>query len=62
MASQGSAPRVKLYKHRDFDQAVLHTAAQLAAEGLRAAIIEKDYYVTEALRIVAAAAGERMDP
>lgn len=60
MASQGAAPRVKLYQHPDFEQAVLRAAAHFAAEGLRAAIVEKDYYVTEALRIIAASAGDRV--
>lgn len=60
MASQGAAPRVKLYQHPDFEQAVLRAATHFAAEGLRAAIIEKDYYVTEALRIIAAVAGDRV--
>jgi len=60
MASQGASPRVKLYQHPDFEQAVLRAAAHFAADGLRAAIIEKDYFVTEALRIIAAEAGDRV--
>lgn len=47
---------MKLYEHPDFEQAVLQAAAHFHARGLRPAIIEKDYYVTEALRIIAARA------
>jgi predicted nucleotidyltransferase component of viral defense system len=45
---------VKLYEHRDFQQAILQAAEHFRGRGLRPAIIEKDYYVTEALRIIAA--------
>jgi predicted nucleotidyltransferase component of viral defense system len=45
---------VKLFEHRDFEQSILR-AEHFRARGLRPAIIEKDYYVTEALRIVASA-------
>lgn len=45
---------MKLFEHPDFDQSVLRAAEHFHARGLRPAIIEKDYYVTEALRIVAA--------
>jgi hypothetical protein len=44
---------VKLFEHPDFEQSILRTAEHFRARGLRPAIIEKDYYVTEALRIVA---------
>jgi hypothetical protein len=44
---------VKLFEHPDFEQSILRAAAHFRARGLRPAIIEKDYYVTEALRIVA---------
>jgi hypothetical protein len=50
---------VKLFEHADFDQAVIRAAAHFRPRGLREAIIEKDYYVTEALRIIAAAAGDK---
>jgi len=43
---------VKLFEHPDFEQAVLRAAEHFREQGLRAAIIEKDYYVTEALRII----------
>ncbi len=51
---------MKLYEHPDFEQAILRTAEHFRAKGLRPAIIEKDYYVTEALRIIAAAAGDKV--
>jgi hypothetical protein len=45
---------MKLFEHPDFEQAVLQAAEHFRGQGLRPAIIEKDYYVTEALRIIAA--------
>ena len=47
---------MKLFEHPDFDQAILRAAEHFKARGLRPAMIEKDYYVTEMLRIVAGAA------
>lgn len=44
---------MKLYEHRDFDQAILRAAEYFRGQGLRPDTIEKDYYVTEALRIIA---------
>lgn len=49
---------MKLFEHRDFEQAILQAAEHFRAQGLRPAIIEKDYYVTEALRVIASAAGD----
>jgi hypothetical protein len=46
---------VKLFEHPEFDQAILQAAEHFRGQGWRPAIIEKDYYVTEALRIIAAA-------
>jgi hypothetical protein len=46
---------MKLHQHAEFEQAILRAEEHFRARGLRAAIIEKDYYVTEALRLVAAA-------
>lgn len=46
---------MKLYEHPDFDQAIQRAVGHFPGRGLRPAIIEKDYYVTEALRIIAAA-------
>jgi Nucleotidyl transferase AbiEii toxin, Type IV TA system len=45
---------LKLFEHPDFAQAVLQAAEHYRGIGLRPAVIEKDYYVTEALRIIAA--------
>jgi hypothetical protein len=47
----GSAA-VKLFEHRDFEQAILRAAEHFRVRALRPAIIEKDYYVTEALRVI----------
>jgi len=47
---------MRLFEHPEFEQAILAAEQHFAARGLRAAIIEKDYYVTEALRAVANAA------
>ena len=41
---------MKLFEHKDFDQAILGAEQHFRARKLRSAIIEKDYYVTEALR------------
>jgi hypothetical protein len=46
---------MKLFEHPDFGQAILQAAEHFRGQGWRPAIIEKDYYVTEALRIIAAA-------
>lgn len=51
---------MKLFEHPDFEQAVLRAAQHFAGVGLRAGIIEKDYFVTEALRIIAAVAGDKV--
>ena len=50
---------MKLFEHPDFEQAVLRATEHFRDSGLRPAIIEKDYYVTEALRIIAANDGEK---
>jgi hypothetical protein len=42
---------MKLFEHPDFQQAIL-AAEHFRGQGLRPAIIEKDYYVTESLRIM----------
>ena len=44
---------MKLFEHPDFAQAILQAAERFREQGLRPSIIEKDYYVTEALRIIA---------
>lgn len=51
---------MKLFEHPEFEQAVLHAAEHFRDRGWRPAIIEKDYYVTEALRIVASTAGDKV--
>ncbi len=51
---------MKLCEHPEFSQAVLGAAAHFRDRGLRPAVIEKDYYLTEALRAVHAHAGTRV--
>lgn len=51
---------MKLHQHQDFEQAVLAAAEHYRAHGLRPALIEKDYYVTEALRAISQVAGEQV--
>jgi hypothetical protein len=48
-----------LSKHPEFEQAIIRAAAHFRSQGLRESFIEKDYYVTEALRAVAAYAGDK---
>ena len=50
---------MRLFEHPDFEQAVLQASQHFRAHGLKPALIEKDYYVTEALRIIAQTAGDR---
>ena len=52
------AGEVRLFEHEDFAQAILRTAAEL---GVSEQFVEKDYYVTEILRIVAAELGDEGD-
>ncbi len=49
-----------LAEHPDFGQAILRATEHFGGRGLRPAIIEKDYYVTEALRIIAQNAGDKI--
>src|ERR1700679_972132 len=51
---------MRLFEHPDFEQAVIRAAEHFRARGLREAIIEKDYFVTEALRIIAAVSGDKV--
>ena len=51
---------MRLSEHRDFRQAIVQAAEHFAARGLRPALIEKDYYVTEALRIIASTVGDKI--
>jgi hypothetical protein len=48
---------VRLFEHQDFDQAVLAAAKHF---GLQESLVEKDYFVTEALRIIAQFAGDKV--
>src|SRR5215470_1164526 len=50
---RASAADMKLFQHKDFEQAIIRAADHFSKLGLRPAIIEKDYYVSEALRILA---------
>lgn len=50
---------MKLFQHPEFEQAILQAAEHFRPRGLRPAVIEKDYYVTEALRIIATS-GDKM--
>jgi hypothetical protein len=45
---------MRLFQHADFEQAIIQAAEHFREQGLRPAIIEKDYYVTEALRAITA--------
>jgi hypothetical protein len=51
---------MKLFEHTDFEQAILGAAEHFAERKLRPAIIEKDYFVTEALRVIADSAAEKI--
>ena len=51
---------MKLFEHPDFEQAIIRAAEHFRSSGLREAVIEKDYYVTEALRIIQQAAGDTL--
>jgi hypothetical protein len=55
MAGEGACMR--LFEHPDFDQVVLRAAENF---GMRPAIVEKDYFVTEALRAIADSAGDKV--
>lgn len=51
---------MRLFEHPEFEQAILAAETHFASRGLRAPVIEKDYYVTEALRVIAQAAGDKV--
>jgi hypothetical protein len=59
MAGEG-AEGMKLFEHPDFEQAIIRAAEHFCLRGLRESIIEKDYYVTEALRIIQQVAGSKI--
>ena len=51
---------MRLFEHQDFEQAVLRTHDHFRSRGLRPAMIEKDYFVTEALRVLAGTVGDKI--
>ncbi len=51
---------MRLFEHRDFEQAVLQAAEYFRGRGVRPAVVEKDYHVTEALRIIAAIGDDKI--
>ena len=51
---------MKLFQHPDFEQAIIRAAEHFHSSGMREAVIEKDYYVTEALRIIQHVAGDKV--
>ena len=51
---------MKLFEHPDFEQAILRATEHFQNRRLRAAIVEKDYYVTEALRLIAITAPDKI--
>lgn len=51
---------MKLFEHPDFEQAIIRAAEHFHSSGMREAVIEKDYYVTEALRIIQQIAGDKV--
>jgi predicted nucleotidyltransferase component of viral defense system len=57
---QRNVERMKLFEHPDFEQAILQAAEHHRDQGLRPAIIEKDYYVTEALRALSEYAANKI--
>jgi hypothetical protein len=51
---------MRLFEHRDFEQAILQAAEHFRDHGLRPALIEKDYFVTEVLRIISTNYGDKI--
>jgi predicted nucleotidyltransferase component of viral defense system len=51
---------LRLFEHPDFEQAVLQATEHFHEQNLRPAIIEKDYYVTETLRVIATTSGDEV--
>jgi hypothetical protein len=51
---------LRLFEPPDFEQAILRATEHFRGRKLRPAIIEKDYYVTEALRVIAATSGDKI--
>jgi len=51
---------MKLFEHPEFEQLILAAESHFNLKGLTAAAIEKDYFVTEALRLIALNHGEHV--
>lgn len=51
---------MKLFEHPDFEQAIIRAAGHFHSSGMRESIIEKDYFVTEALRMINLSSGDRV--
>lgn len=51
---------MNLSEHPDFVQAILNAAEHFRSRGLRASLIEKDYFVTESLRIIQRESGSKV--
>ncbi len=51
---------MRLFEHPEFNQAVIRAAEHFRPRGLREAIIETDYFVTEALPIIKQAGGAQV--
>ena len=51
---------MKLCEHPEFVQAILRASEHFRSRGLRPALVEKDYYVTETLRLIAGAVGDQV--
>jgi len=51
---------MRLFEHEDFEQLLLAAAEHFGSSGLSPSAIEKDYYVTEALRLIAEAYGPKV--
>jgi predicted nucleotidyltransferase component of viral defense system len=51
---------LRLFEHPDFEQAILRAAEHFRERKLRPATIEKDYYVTEALGVIATTSGDKI--
>lgn len=60
MAGKGAENFMRLFEHPDFEQAIIRAAEHFHSPGMREAIIEKDYFVTEALRIINQTSGDRV--
>lgn len=51
---------MKLFEHPDFEQAIIRAAEHFHSPGIRESIIEKDYFVTEALRVINQTSGDKI--